>query len=202
MKDVLKSLFYENLKYLGWILLFFVLWLRGCSGTSPKPQLAKVIVPEIKGKFEAKKPIVIHDTFTINKYIKGKNILVKEFIYSTDTVKIKMYQDAVQLKNFASTFENDTIKIDINGVVQGEVKEITPTYNIKERKVELQVKPKETIFRLLGGLELGNNVKLDRFAAKANLMLQNRKGGIISGSFDNNKTIWIGYNFSIFDIKR
>ena len=97
---------------------------------------------------------------------------------------------------------DDNLLLNIDGIVQGEVKEITPSYTIKPKKVEVQVKPKETVFRLLGGLEVGNNTKLDGFAAKANLMLQNKKGNIISGSFDTNQTIWIGYNFSIFDIKR
>lgn len=217
--EILKSVFYENLKYLGWILLFISLWFKGCSDDEKSSTTAKIIVPEVKGKFEAKKPK--HHIVEPNKkvFIKGKTVYIEneidplllaeneklkqEFAKEKDSLKrIIAYNKAVQLNKFSSDFEDDNVVINIEGIVQGEVKEITPSYTIKEKKIEVQVKPKQTVFRLLGGLELGNNTKLDGFAAKANLMLQNKKGNIISGSFDTNQTIWIGYNFSVFDIKR
>ena len=218
--EILKSLFYENLKYLGWILLFVVLWFRGCSGTAPKPQLAKIIVPEVKGKFEAKKPVnlPIGQKVSRQKVSKGETVYIDnpidplllaeneklkhEFAKASDSIKKLQFSKAIQLNRFSTTFDDGNLLLNIDGIVQGEVKEITPSYTIKPKKVEVEVKPKETVFRLLGGLELGNNTKLDRFAAKANLLLQNKKGNIISGSFDTNQNIWIGYNFSIFDIKR
>ena len=206
----------ESFKYLGWVLLFIVLWFRGCSSTPASPQLTKVIVPEVKGKFEAKKPVNVPIG---QKVSKGKPIYIEneidpkliaenkklksDFAKEKDSLKrIIAYNKSVQLNKFSTTFDDDNLLLNIDGIVQGEVKEITPSYTIKPKKVEVQVKPKETVFRLLGGLEVGNNTKLDGFAAKANLMLQNKKGNIISGSFDTNQTIWIGYNFSIFDIKR
>jgi len=204
----------EFVKYLGWILLFIVLWFRGCSGTTPSPQIVKVIVPEVKGKFEAKKPInvpinnsVIKEYLTtenpINPKLLAENEKLKvDFAKASDSIKKLQYSKAVQLNKFSTKFEDENLLLNIDGIIQGEVKEITPNYTIKEKKIEVQVKPKETVFRLLGGMELGNNTKLDGFAAKANLMLQNRKGNILSGSFDTNQNIWIGYNFSIFDIKR
>jgi len=206
----------EAFKYLGWVLLFVVLWFRGCSSTPAAPQITKVIVPEVNGKFEAKKPVnvpikktptskeILQVENPINpKLIAENEKLKQDFAKEKDSLKrIIAYNKSVQLNKFSSDFEDDNVIINIDGIVQGEVKEITPGYKIKEKKVEVKVKPKETVFRLLGGMELGNNTKLDGFAAKANLMLQNKKGNIISGSFDTNQTIWIGYNFSIFDIKR
>ena len=211
----------EFLKYLGWILLVFVLWFRSCSHTEKSSATAKVIVPEVIGKFEAKKPVnvpivnqskstplkkgetIYKDNPIDQKLIAENEKLKADFAKEKDSLKrIIAYNKAVQLNKFSSDFEDENVVININGIVQGEVKEITPGYKIKEKKVEVMVKPKETVFRLLGGMELGNNTKLDGFAAKANLMLQNKKGNIISGSFDTNQTIWIGYNFSIFDIKR
>lgn len=205
----------EAFKYLGWVLLFFVLWFRGCSSTPTTPQLTKVIVPEVKGKFEPKKPV---NTAIGQKVSKGKTVYIdnpidplllaenenlkQDFAKASDSIKKLQFAKAIQLNRFSTTFDDDNLFLNIDGIVQGEVKEITPSYTIKPKKVEVQVKPKETVFRLLGGMELGNNTKLDGFAAKANLMLQNKKGDIISGSFDTNQTIWIGYNFSIFDIKR
>jgi hypothetical protein len=205
----------ESFKYLGWILLFIVLWFRGCSSTLSTPQFTKVIVPEVKGKFEAKKPV---NTPIGQKVSKGKMVYIEneidpklvaeneklksDFSKASDSIKKLQFAKAIQLNKFSTTFEDDNLLLNIDGIVQGEVKEITPNYTIKEKKIEVQVKPKETVFRLLGGLEVGNNTKLDGFAVKGNLMLQNRKGNIISGSFDTNKNICIGYHFSIFDIKR
>jgi hypothetical protein len=207
----------EFFKYLGWILLFVFLWFRGCSGSTPKPQIAKVIVPEVKAKFEAKKPV--HEPVIIKanspqlkistepnplvqKLIEENVRLVQDFAKANDSIKQLSFNKAIQLNKFSTKFEDDNLVININGVVQGEVKEVTPNYTIKERKMEVPVKAKETVFRVLGGLELGNNTQLDAFKLKANLMFQNRKGNIISGSFDTNQTVWVGYNISIFDIKK
>jgi len=60
---------------------------------------------------------------------------------------------------------------------------------------------REVKFRLLGGLEYGNNVTLSNSIFKANLSGQNRKGNIYRFSVDNNKNYYIGYDFSIFSIK-
>lgn len=222
----------EFFKYLGWLLLFGFLWFRGCSGNDKSSVTAKVVIPEVKGIFEAKKPdqeklreiaiisqktnLVIKDYLTTEKTTSSQrqeNDRIKEliteneklktdFAKANDSVKELKFKDAVQLHRFSSDFEDDNLIININGIVQGEVKELTPNYTIKERKAETQVKSKETAFRLLGGLEVGNTITLDNFGMKANLMFQNRKGNIISGSFNTNQTIWVGYNWSIFDVKR
>ena len=213
----------ELLKYLGWILLFVFLWFRGCSGTTPTTQTAKVIIPEVKAKFEAKKPV--HEAIemakerpekalknNINKpsttdiaYIemaKENEKLKRDFAKADSATKDVIFEKVATLNKFSSNFEDENIIINIDGIVQGEVKEITPNYTIKEKKIEVPIRQKETVFRVLGGLELGNNTQLDAFKVKANLMFQNRKGNIISGSFDTNQTIWVGYNVSIFDVKR
>jgi hypothetical protein len=219
--NLYSPLWKDFLKYLGWILLFLVLWFKGCSGSTPSPQIAKVIVPEVKGRFQAKKPvhepIVINANNTANmqkgetiykenpidkKLIAENEKLKSDYAKANDSIKQLSFNKAIQLNKFSTKFEDDNLLLNINGIVQGEVKEITPNYTIKEKKVEVPVKVKETVFRLLGGLEVGNNTQLDAFKLKANLMFQNRKGNIISGSFDTNQTVWVGYNVSIFDVKR
>ena len=211
--EILKSLIFDYWKNIVIVILAFFLF-RSCQGNEPSPQLVKVIVPELKGKFEGKKPVnvpinnsVVKEYLTtenpINPKLLAENEKLKiDFTKANDSIKKLQFAKAVQLNEFSTDFEDENIILNINGIVQGEVKEITPNYKIKERKIEVPVKVKETVFRLLGGLEVGNNTKLDGFAAKANLMLQNRKGNTLSGSFDTNQNIWIGYNFSIFDIKR
>ena len=69
----------ELIKYLGWVLLFIVLWFRGCSGSTPIPQIAKVIIPEVKGTFEAKKPV--HQAVLIKADSPQlKNSVVKDYL--------------------------------------------------------------------------------------------------------------------------
>ena len=213
--NLYSPLWKEFLKYLGWILLFVFLWFRGCSGSAPSTQIAKVIVPEVKGTFEAKKPV--HEpvlikakkgkiTFIENpidkKLIAENEKLKSAFAKANDSIKQLSFNKAIQLNKFSTKFEDENLLLNINGVVQGEVKEITPNYTIKEKKIEVPVKVKETVFRILGGLEVGNTAQLDAFKLKANLMFQNRKGNIISGSFDTDQTIWVGYNDLIFDVKK
>lgn len=189
------------------LLLTIILTTGSCS--HPKPQTITVTVPKIIGSFKPQKPKVINsiDKEYINNPINDQLIsenekLKQDYEKSNDSLKKILFANAVKLSKFASTFENDTIKIDINGVVQGEVKEITPKYVIKERKVDVQVIPKETVFRLLGGLEIGNTTKFNAFTAKANLLFQNRKGNMLSVGYDTNKRICIGKTWSIFDLKR
>lgn len=219
MKQINLSIIKEAFKYLGWVLLFAAFWFRGCSHSVPSPQIAKVNVPIQKGIFEAKKPVhevvsskkertatskeILYVENPIDEKLIAENEKLKnDFAKANDSIKKLQFNKAVQLNEFSTKFEDDNLILNVNGVVQGEVKEITPNYIIKEKKIDVPIKQKETVLRLLGGLELGNSTTLDAFKVRANLMLQNRKGNIISASFDTQQTIWVGYNASIFNIKR
>lgn len=216
-----SPLFKESLKYLVVFIIGILVasWFNGCSGNEKSTVTAEVIVPEVKGTFEAKKPI--HEAISPKKErtATGKEILQvenpidkkliaeneklkKDFAKANDSIKQLSFNKAIKLNKFSTKFEDENIVLNIDGIVQGEVKEITPNYKIKEKKIEVPVKVKETAFRLLAGVEVGNTTQLDAFKLRANIMFQNRKGNIISGSFDTNQTIWVGYNISIFDIKR
>jgi hypothetical protein len=205
-------------------IVFAFLWLKGCTSSNPEPQIAKVevTVPEVQGKFAAQKPINTpivkwsnsttlksksnlpkNENTYFDKYkktiVQNEPIVVNSEIKSDSIVKKPCEQ---QLNNFSTKFEDENLELNLEGVVQGEVKEITPSYKIKERKIETAVKEKQVAFRMLGGVEVGNTLVLDKFAVKANLMFQNKKGNIFSASMDTNKAIWVGYSASIFSIKR
>lgn len=210
---ILKSLFFDYWKNIVIIVLLFFVF-RSCQGNEESTVTAKVVVPEVKGTFDSKKPVqipitnaVVKEYLTTENPINEKLIaenekLKKDFAKANDSIKQLSFNKAVQLNKFSTKFEDDNLVLNIDGIVQGEVKEITPNYKIKEKKIEVPVKVKETAFRLLAGVEVGNTTQLDAFKLRANIMFQNRKGNIISGSFDTNQTIWVGYNISIFDIKR
>ena len=212
----------EFLKYLGWILLFVILWFRGCNRSEIPNSSLKVIFPEAKAKFKAKKPV--HDPVSskmehtekgekvfiknpIDKKLIAKNEKLKQdFAKESDSLKkVIAYNNAVQLHKFSTKFEDDNLLLNIDGIVQGEVKEITPSYTIKDKKIEVLVKQKETVFRVLVGGGIGLNKELNQAAYNLNLNFQNRKGDVISAEYLNvggQQFGMIGYKKSIINIRK
>jgi hypothetical protein len=208
---------------------FAFLWLRGC-GAPKTPQIVTVTVPEVHGTFKSQKPInhpmaigpilpysrgqengkinivdtsdILVDTYTM--LLAQNDSLKSAFAKETDSLKRQLiFEKAVQLNKFSTKFEDENIELNISGIVQGEVKEVTPNYRIKQREIKAEVKCRETALRVLIGAKAGiptsNTLSLP---VQANLMFQNRKGNIISVGYDNSSTIWLGYHLSIVNIKR
>lgn len=212
----------------GWILLFLVLWFKGCvnssnnSNSSTKvtiPAVTKTLptatAPEIK-HIPIEVPKWYKDRKTENKYLKNisdaeEKIIAyqeeiewmqDEFNYADSIKKIELYRLATELKNFESNFEDEYIKLTINGIIGGnEVKEITPTYTRKE----ISVPQKQVTFRMLVGGGIGINKELNQGTWKANVGFQNKKGNIIRGSFQRigNQDYYLAeYDFSLFKITK
>lgn len=225
MKNQINSLYpliKESIKYLGWILLFLALWFKGCSGSTQEPQLVKVIVPEVKGSFEPKKPVhkelekpssrgqqkgeTVYKENPIDKKLIAENEKLKtDFAKANDSIRQLLFSQAVQLNKFSTKFEDEHLILNIDGVVQGEVKEITPNYTIKKKKIEVAVKQKETVFRFLGGGAIGLDQATAKIAYRTDLGFQNKKGDIVSIEFlkiGSQNYGMVGFKKSIFSIKR
>jgi hypothetical protein len=175
------DLFRTNLKsillYLGWILLFIVLFFKGCNGKSTQT----ITLPAITKTLPAN-TIIKHEVVTVPKYYKDR------------TNEKKLSKDITEMYEH---IEDENLKLTVNGIIGGnEVKEITPTYTIKERKVE--VPTKQTRFRLLAGLGLGNTKEFNNPIFSAKLGFQNAKGNILRFGYDSEKRILVGYDFSVF----
>ena len=200
-------------------IVFCFLWLRGC-GAPKTPQIVTVTVPEVRGTFKTQKPVnhPVNIPAFLPKIDKSKIVKIEnpidaklileneklkaDFAKENDSLKTLLFERAIQLNNFSTKFEDENIELNIDGIVQGEVKEITPSYKIKQREVKTEIKCKETAFRVLAGAKIGlptSNALV--LPLQADLMFQNRKGNIISVGIDNTSTIWVGYNFSILNIK-
>lgn len=218
----------DFLKYLTVFIIGVLVasWFRGCSGSTPIPQIAKVIVPEVKGNFEPKKPVNvqiteknIHDTIVM--YKKGQKVymrnpinekliaenekLKKDFAKADSATKDVIFEKVATLNKFSTKFEDENLVLNIDGVVQGEVKEITPSYIRKKIVTEVPVKAKETVFRVLVGGGFGLNKELNQAAYKLDLNFQNRKGNIISAEYlkiGSQEFGMVGYKQSIINIKR
>lgn len=117
--------------------------------------------------------------------------------------RLLMFLSAIQIREYSQTFDDSLVKIVVFGKVQGEIREMQANYTIKPTKVK--AKQKQTVFRLLAGLEFGNNLQFNDFLYKANLGFQNAQGNIIRGGYEksnNQDYIFIGYDFSVFKIKK
>jgi CRISPR/Cas system CSM-associated protein Csm4 (group 5 of RAMP superfamily) len=123
----------------------------------------------------------------------------EEFAHKDSLQKAEAYMRSIAVKSFESNFEDEYLKLKINGILAGgEVKEITPTYTLKERKANVP----QTRFRLLAGVGIANTPKFDKPLFNANLGFQNAKGNILRLGYDSEQRITFGYDFSIFSIKK
>lgn len=203
---------FQLFKWLGWILLFIVLWFKGCENLET-PNVSK----PINGTFKPVKPnnnnLGSIDTILLTNFVKSKPIIEyknnevnKElaienynlqiaYVNATDSIeRLKLYIDAIRLKSFNKTFEDDYLSATVKGTSQGEVKEIGFDYKIKPQPIPI------TKFRLLAGLNVSNTILFDKQLFNANLGFQNKKGNILEVGYDTEKRINIGYKQSIFKI--
>ena len=199
--------------YLGWILFFLMVWLNAGAGKEIKT--VKVIVPTVTGKLESKKPELKPLEIKQEPIVKKDGLVYKENPFNiilaeentklkadysrmSDSLKSKAYDKAIELNTFSYKSEDKYLKLTIDGIVRGEVSEITPSYTIKEQESEVFVKEKLPGLKVLGGVEVGNTKTLDDLSFKGSILFQNRKGNIISAGYDTDNKIWLGYYRSIF----
>lgn len=199
--------------YLGWILFFLMVWLNAGAGKEIKT--VKVIVPTVTGKLESKKPELKPLEIKQEQIVKKDRLVYKENPFNiilaeentklksdyskmSDSLKSKAYDKAIELNTFSYKSEDKYLKLTIDGIVRGEVSEITPSYTIKEQESEVFVKEKLPGLKVLGGVEVGNTKTLDNISFKGSVLFQNRKGNIISAGYDTDNKIWLGYYRSIF----
>jgi len=197
---------------LSLIIIIFVQ--RGCSAqTSQSKQ--KVIIPEKKGEFKnpsaiinskgKKDSIVYKDKVVVTENPFNKK-LAEDFILSqkeNDSLKaLKLYLNAIEEREQTYVFDNKDTKLEIYTKTRGEILNITPKYTIKEREETVTVKNKEIVFALYAGGGLKSNITLGELNPTINLGAQNKKGDILYVQYGTDKSIQIGYNFRILNIKK
>lgn len=215
----------KKILYITIAVLAILLWFNGCKGSGGQVESKqKVVVPAvtktIKTATKIKNvPIEIpkwyRDTKTEKKYLKDISEMEEkiiayqeeidnmqtEFMWGDSIKQAELYRLATELKSFETELEDEYLKLKINGIIAGnEVKEITPTYTIKKREIE--VTKKETKFRMLGGVGIGNTLMFNKPIFNANVGFQNKKGNILTIGYDTETRILLGYNFSIFKIDK
>ncbi|MFH6944624.1 hypothetical protein [Flavobacterium sp. FlaQc-50] len=203
----------EFFKLLGWPLFILLLWFNGCSNDVTT---VKVMVPAVVGKLESKKPEskpleikqtpisevkkdgLVYVENPLNKKLLAENVQLKADFekLKSDSLKSKAYGKAIEINSFSYKSEDKYLKLKIDGLVRGEVQELTPTYELKEREVEAAAK--ETYLRVLIGASLGINTDLDRGVYKFDIDFQNKKGDIFSAEYMRVN----GLDFGVVGIKK
>jgi hypothetical protein len=210
----------NGILYLGWILFFLCLWCKGCSSETSQREFTKAVKKTFKSVVPKQKEILhfankkqltnFVKSNPNNPYIseledkifdiqKQNDSLKNNFKSLPDTIKTIEYDKAIQLKLFEHPFEDDFIKAQINGIVQGDVKDLGFSYERKKQPIPI------TKFRLLLGGGIGANKELNQGIWKFNAGFQNKKGNIIRASYmgvGNQKYVLAEYDFSIFKIVR
>ena len=209
----------------GWILLFLVLWFKGCGASAPGtttltiPSITKVFptdtiiehkVVEVekwykdKSKEEKLQKDVMEMYDRIKNYQEEIDNMQSEFMWSDSIKKAEMFRLATELKEFNENYEDVNFKLNIKGFIgANKIKEFTPTITSKEK--EIDVVQKQVNFRMLAGGGIGINKELNQGTWKANVGFQNKKGNIIRGSFQRigNQDYYLAeYDFSLFKITK
>jgi len=181
-----------------------------------KPQTDNITIPEKKGTFEPQEPkyvyrdsliyldsIVYKDTTIYIDNPINKNLAL-EYKAAKDTIeKLKLYLDAIQIRQFKNTFEDSLLKLTISGEVQGHLNYLQPDYTIKERHIEIT--NTELVFRILLGGQIESNEAFNDLDYNLNLSLQNKRNRIYgigySRKFGQNYYS-IRYEHPIFELKK
>lgn len=184
-----------------------------CGKKDSEGETQTITIPEKKGSFpEVKNPEPNKPPQTEYKYkyltdtdtleIKVENPINEELMqfYLAHKNKDSLFADAIGEREYTIPYEDSLIKTNNYIKSQGKVLSFKQDYTIKEQKVK--VIPKQTVFRLLGGFEIGNTKEFNDFSAKGNLIFQNKQGNILSIGYDTEQRIWLGYDFSIWNVKK
>lgn len=194
-----------------YILLFIALICnfipRSCSEVKES-----ITVPEMSGTFDTIKPKEVKgdkEYIYITKY-KTKIVtqhpindsVVKEFEKASDSTKIDMFVEKTKIRQYNEVFENDTIRLSIFAEIAGELLKMSPSWLVKERKMDIITKQKETVFALYGGVRVYNTLLLSNPGVEGNVGFQMKRGDIIEAGYDTNQNISIGYKYRLLNIRK
>jgi hypothetical protein len=198
------------LTWLGWILLFIVLFFRGCNAEPQFAEKIKIQTKEVKGKTIIKTNIVhvpitktVKDTSgtgfyvaQIDKLFEENQQMQLEFMKMDSLQQIQAYAKATELNDFKQSFEDKYINAQVYGKVFGNVKEMRFDYTLKPQTITTDApKPKNHLYL---GLNVANNLQFDKPLFSGGIGLQNKRGNILNASFDTEKRIGFGYQLKFF----
>lgn len=136
----------------------------------------------------------------IERLLLANDSLHQAFMNANDVMQAEIFKLKTALRTYTQTHSDSLVDITATGIVQGEVKSMQFYYTIKPRTIALPP-AKETVFCLMGGIDVGNTSALDKFVLRANVGFQARNT-TYTAAMDSEQRIWVGMSKPIFTIKR
>jgi len=186
------------------ILLVIVLFLVNCQGEK-EIKLITVSIPEKSGSFDFR-----DNPVPVTKEQPGKHpkpeIIREQVIDSTyyfayialqDSIaRQKMFEDAITIRQYFETFEDETQKIDVYTDVRGSMLRQKVDFTIFEAQMDVEVEiPQFNELFLYGGGKYSFVDKSMGFEAK--LILKNKKNNLLSIGIDSDGMVSGGYGFRL-----
>src|SRR5690554_495254 len=177
--------------YLICVILGFFLF-KECNRENKPETIIKEVsvkVPEIKKQFDTvfvDRPVRIVEVDTI---------YLKEYVNASDEEKEALFIDAVTVRDYYHTFEDENQAINVSSQVRGHLLTQSVDYTIFERKVTTKdtfdlPMPQRKLYFLP---EIGSNIRFDGIKVKAGLIYQDRKEHLYKLSYDSEGVFWLGY---------
>jgi hypothetical protein len=196
--------------WLGWVLLFGVLFFKGCNPELQTAEKIKVVTKEIKGSIVTKEKVInipivrtLKDTAgtgyyvnQIDKLFEENNKMQLEFLKMDSLQQIQAYNKAIEINAFKQTFDDNYINAQVTGEVMGNVKQMRLDYTIKPQELKVDApKPKNNLYL---GVNVANSLQLNKPLFSAGIGIKNKRGNMLNASFDTEKRIGIGFYLKIF----
>ena len=200
----------DYLAYLGWALLFAVLFFKGCNPDTQFAEKIKIQTKEVKGDAIIKTNIVhipitkkVRDTAGVGFYVSQidklfaeNNKMQMEFIKMDSLQQIEAYNKAIEISAFKQQFDDKYINAYVSGEVSGKIHAIKFDYTIKPQTISVDAPKQKNNLYL--GVNVANTLLLDKPLFSAGIGIKNKRGNILNASFDTEKRIGIGYYLKIF----
>jgi len=186
------------------ILLVIVLFLVNCQGEK-EIKLITVTIPEKSGSFDFRdnpvpvtkeqpgkhpKPEIIREQVIDSSYYFS-------YIALQDSIsRQNMFEDAITIRQYFETFEDETQKIDVYTDVRGSMLRQKVDFTIFETQMAVEVEiPQFNELFLYGGGKYSFIDKSMGFEAK--LILKNKKNNLLSIGIDSDGMVSGGYGFKL-----
>jgi hypothetical protein len=205
MIDIIK-------KHIQLIIIAFLICIifiqRSCTKSN-----TVVNLPSITDVFEKVIPIPIkYDTVykdsvvykdKVVKITNPVNVeLAESYLKAKDSItRLNLYIAAIEIKRYKEVFDDSNVTITVDAETTGKLNWVKPSYVIKERKVILPVRVKQTVFAayLGGGFGISKDITP---SFTGNVGFQNKRGDIILGGYAVDGTVSATYIVRILNIKK
>jgi len=189
--------FYRITTIISIVIILFLLNCQGEKDIIKVPVRIEVPIPGVEGKTDTiyvPKPILVEAPKETDTHLEA-------YLATKDSLeRLRLYLDAITIREYRNEFEDDTIKIDTWSRVRGELLAQSNEYYIKPRTIafdtviDVQIPQFNELF-LYGGGKYSFIDKSMGFEAK--LIFKNKKNNLLSIGIDSDGMVSGGYGFKI-----